>query len=139
MREWKARIDGWRARQCLNFRTNDTTIKPQQAIDRALGAMRQISQPDGWVSISYRLDYPDWWAGSPEASKKATETMRSRASAYALYVLAKGGKGDLARLRWWHDVQMKSEASPLAKAQVGAGLALMGDKARARSAIFMRR
>jgi uncharacterized protein YfaS (alpha-2-macroglobulin family) len=49
-------------------------------------------------------------------------------------VLAKGGKGDLARLRWWHDVQMKSEGSPLAKAQVGAGLAMMGDQARARSA-----
>jgi uncharacterized protein YfaS (alpha-2-macroglobulin family) len=108
---------------------------PQQAIDRALGAMRQISQPEGWVSISYRLDYPDWWAGSPEASKKATETMRSRASAYALYVLAKGGRGDLARLRWWHDVQMKSEASPLAKAQIGAGLAMMGDRARARSSL----
>ena len=81
------------------------------------------------------MEYPQWWAGSPEASKKATERMRSRASAYALYVLAKGGRGDLARLRWWHDVQMKNEASPLAKAQVGAGLALMGDKARARSAM----
>jgi uncharacterized protein YfaS (alpha-2-macroglobulin family) len=108
---------------------------PQEAIDRALSAMRQISRPDGWSSVSYRLQYPDWWAGSPEASKKATETMRARASAYALYVLAKGGRGDLARLRWWHDVQMKSEASPLAKAQVGAGLAMMGDHARARSAL----
>ena len=54
--------------------------------------------------------------------------MRRRASAYALYVLAKAGRGDLARLRWWHDVQMKTEASPLAAAQVGAGLALMGDQ-----------
>src|SRR6185437_1790713 len=63
--------------------------------------------------------------------KAATDRMRSRASAYALYVLAKGGRGDLARLRWWHDVQMKNEPSPLARAQVAAGLALMGDKARA--------
>ena len=108
---------------------------PQTAIDRALGAMRQISRPEGWASVSYRLEYPDWWAGSPEASKKATATLRSRASAYALYVLAKGGKGDLARLRWWHDIQMKSEVSPLARAQIGAGLALMGDHARARSAL----
>ena len=66
--------------------------------------------------------------------KKATERMRSRASAYALYVLAKAGRGDLARLRWWHDVQMKNDDSPLARAQVGAGLALMGDRSRARSA-----
>ena len=61
--------------------------------------------------------------------------MRSRASAYALYVLAKAGRGDLARLRWWHDIQLKSEASPLAKAQIGAGLSMMGDHARGRSAL----
>jgi uncharacterized protein YfaS (alpha-2-macroglobulin family) len=49
--------------------------------------------------------------------------------------MAKAGRGDLARLRWWHDVQMKDEDQPLAKAQVAAGLALMGDQARARSAM----
>jgi uncharacterized protein YfaS (alpha-2-macroglobulin family) len=69
---------------------------PQASLDRALDGMRQVSRPDGWASISYRLDYPQWWAGSPEASKKATEAMRRRASAYALYVLAKAGRGDLA-------------------------------------------
>ena len=108
---------------------------PQEAVDRALSAMRQISRPDGWSSVSYKLEYPTWWGSSPDASKKATQAMRSRASAYALYVLAKGGKGDLARLRWWHDVQLKAEPSPLAKAQIGAGLAMMGDHARARSAL----
>ena len=108
---------------------------PAEAIDRALSAMRQISRPEGWASVSYRLDYPSWWTATPEGSKRATAMMRSRASAYALYVLAKGGRGDLARLRWWHDVQMAHEVSPLAKAQVGAGLAMMGDHARARSAL----
>ena len=104
---------------------------PQDAIDRALTAMRQVSRPDGWSSASYRLTYPDWWAGNKDASKAATDRMRSRASAYALYVMAKAGHGDLARLRWWHDVQMKAEPSPLARAQVAAGLAMMGDQARA--------
>jgi uncharacterized protein YfaS (alpha-2-macroglobulin family) len=104
---------------------------PQAAIDRALGAMRLVSKPDGFASVAYRLDYPEFWMSSKEASKKATERMRSRAAAYALYVMAKGGHGDLARLRWYHDVQFKSEASPLARAQIGAGLALMGDRARA--------
>jgi len=107
---------------------------PQAALDKALNAMRSLSRPEGWTSVSYRTEYPGWWASSEEASKKATKTLRSRASAYALYVLAKAGRGDLARLRWWHDVQMKSEDSPIAKAHVAAGLALMGDRARARSA-----
>lgn len=106
---------------------------PPASLDRALAAMRQISRPDGWAPVSYRLEYPGWWLSSEEASKGATQRMRSRASAYALYVLAKAGRGDLARLRWWHDVQMKNEPSPLARAQVAAGLALMGDRARARS------
>jgi uncharacterized protein YfaS (alpha-2-macroglobulin family) len=108
---------------------------PQASIDKALSAMRALSRPEGWTSVSYRTEYPPWWAGSKEASEKATKTLRSRASAYALYVLAKAGRGDLARLRWWHDVQMKSEASPLAMAQVGAGLAMMGDRARARDSL----
>jgi uncharacterized protein YfaS (alpha-2-macroglobulin family) len=107
---------------------------PDVAIDRALNAMRSISKPDGFASVSYFMRYPGWWLSSEEASKKATERMRSRASAYALYVLVKGGRGDLARLRWWHDVQMKQDLSPLARAQVGAGLAAMGDRARAHSA-----
>jgi uncharacterized protein YfaS (alpha-2-macroglobulin family) len=108
---------------------------PQDAIDRALGAMRQVSRPDGTASVAYRLEYPDGWAGGKDESKAATTRMRSRASAYALYVLAKAGRGDLPRLRWWHDVQMKTEGSPLAMAQIGAGLAFMGDHARARSAL----
>ncbi len=107
---------------------------PQEAIDHALAAMRQLSRPEGWSAVSYKLSYADEWAGSKDASKAATERMRSRASAYALYVLAKAGRGDLARLRWWHDVQMKSDHSPLARAQVGAGLAMMGDHARAHDA-----
>jgi alpha-2-macroglobulin len=110
------------------------TPVPQDSIDRALKAMKQVSRPEGWASVSYRLEYPGWWTSNEDDSKKATQRMRSRASAYALYVLARGGQGDLARLRWYHDVQMKVEGSPLAKAQVGAGLAMMGDRARARSA-----
>ena len=106
---------------------------PQDVIDRALSAMRQVSRPDGFASLGYMMNYPDYWMGSKERSKAATAMMRRRASAYALYVMAKGGQGDLPRLRWWHDVQMASEPSPLARAQIAAGLALMGDQARARS------
>jgi len=108
---------------------------PDAAIDKAMSAMRQVSRPDGWASVAYRMEYPAWWDVTPERSTKATERMRRRASAYALYVMAKGGKGDLARLRWWHDVQMKDEDQPMAKAYVAAGLARMGDQARARSAM----
>jgi uncharacterized protein YfaS (alpha-2-macroglobulin family) len=110
---------------------------PDEAYEHALSAMRQISRPEGFASVGYELEYPKGWAGSDDADKAATARMRSRASAYALYVLAKAGPGygDLARLRWWHDVQMKNEPSPIAKAQIGAGLAMMGDHARAHDSL----
>jgi uncharacterized protein YfaS (alpha-2-macroglobulin family) len=49
--------------------------------------------------------------------------------------LAKAGQGDLPRLRWRHDTQLAAERSPLTMAQIGAGLALMGDHARARDSL----
>ncbi len=108
---------------------------PQSAIDRALSAMKLVSKPDGFANVAYRMSYPRWYGRTDKEAEEATKRMRSRASAYALYTLAKGSRGDLARLRWWHDVQMKSDNSPIARAQVGAALAMMGDKARARSAL----
>ena len=101
---------------------------PADAIQRALHGMRLISRPDDSPNIGYRLDYPAFWGGQDGLM---TKRMRSRAAAYALYDLAKGGQGDLARLRWFHDQQFGAEPSPLARAQVGAGLAMMGDRARA--------
>jgi hypothetical protein len=135
-----AEADPWLGAYATDFLLEARAVGapvPQDAIDRALGAMRQVSRADGTPSVAYRLTYPDWWAtGGKDASEALTKRMRSRASAYALYVLAKAGRGDLPRLRWWRDVQMNNEASPLAIAQIGAGLAFMGDRARARSAIL---
>jgi len=98
---------------------------PDDALQRALHGMRLISRPDGTPSIDYQLAYPATW------KKGSTERMRSRAAAYALYDLAKAGQGDLPRLRWYHDQHFSDEPSPLARAQVGAALAMMGDHGRA--------
>ncbi len=105
---------------------------PQEAIDKSLNAMRQMARPDGYANVNYRLSVPSDWSWFGVSGEKLTKQMRSRASAYSLYVLAKAHSGDLARLRWYHDVQFKEEQSPLARAQVAAGLAMMGDRARAR-------
>jgi uncharacterized protein YfaS (alpha-2-macroglobulin family) len=129
-----AEADAWLGAYITDFlveaRARGASV-PDDAMTRALSAMRQISRPQGFASVNYRLSYPALWYATPKATQAATTRMRSRASAYALYVLAKAKTGDLARLRWFHDVQMKDEPSPLARAQVGAGLAMMGDRARA--------
>ncbi|MDP9103092.1 MAG: alpha-2-macroglobulin family protein [Pseudomonadota bacterium] len=126
--------DGWLGAYAVDFLLSaraQGVPMPDEAVNRALAALRALSRPEGYVSSGYKLEYPAPYFANPDAAKAANARLRSRAAAYALYVMAKGGQGDLARLRWFHDVQFKDEASPLARAQVGAGLALMGDRARA--------
>jgi uncharacterized protein YfaS (alpha-2-macroglobulin family) len=50
--------------------------------------------------------------------------------AYAIYVLARNGRPVMGDLRYLVDNKLKDFASPLAKSQLGAALALLGDKAR---------
>ena len=51
--------------------------------------------------------------------------------AYALYVLARNGRASMGDLRYYLDAKLHSFATPLAKAQVAAGLALYGETERA--------
>ena len=51
--------------------------------------------------------------------------------AYALYVLARNGRAPVGDLRYYADTKLDAFATPLAKAQIGAALAMYGDKTRA--------
>ncbi len=51
--------------------------------------------------------------------------------AYALYVLARNGRAPIGELRYYADTRLERFSTPLAKAQIGAALAMMGDKIRA--------
>ncbi len=53
------------------------------------------------------------------------------ALAYALYVLARNGAAPIGDLRYLSDARLDTLTTPIAKAQVAAALALMGDRARA--------
>jgi alpha-2-macroglobulin len=51
--------------------------------------------------------------------------------AYALYVLARNGAAPIGDLRYLADAKLDALATPIAKAQVAAALAMVGDPARA--------
>jgi uncharacterized protein YfaS (alpha-2-macroglobulin family) len=53
--------------------------------------------------------------------------------AYAIYVLARNGRPVMSDLRYLADTKLSSFASPLARAQLAAALALLGDRGRARA------
>ena len=50
--------------------------------------------------------------------------------AYALYVLARNARAVIGDLRYYAEAKLDAFATPLAKAQIGAALALYGDRAR---------
>jgi hypothetical protein len=72
-------------------------------------------------------------AGAAEPSRNG-----GRELAYALYVLARNGAAPIGELRYIADVKLSDVATPIAKAQIAAALAMVGDKARADNAYLGR-
>ncbi|MGD9925419.1 MAG: alpha-2-macroglobulin, partial [Pseudorhodoplanes sp.] len=54
--------------------------------------------------------------------------------AYALYVLARNGRAPAGELRYYVDTRLERFATALSKAQLGAALAMLGDRERAEKA-----
>ncbi|BAT60416.1 hypothetical protein GJW-30_1_02957 [Variibacter gotjawalensis] len=65
------------------------------------------------------------------ANAKEPEKDGGRELAYALYVLARNGVAPVGDLRYLADTRLSSIATPIAKAQIAAALAMLGDQARA--------
>lgn len=65
-------------------------------------------------------------SNAPEPEKDG-----GRELAYALYVLARNGVAPVGDLRYLADTKLDALATPIAKAQIAAALAMLGDKARA--------
>ncbi|MBL8538332.1 MAG: alpha-2-macroglobulin family protein [Hyphomonadaceae bacterium] len=102
---------------------------PRQPMSQAYAALRRVARLNDFGSVGYQFEVYRW-----PGSNDTNELMRSRAAAYALYVLARGGEADIGQLRYFHDNRLRDEPSPLARAQIAAALAHMGDRARSRNA-----
>lgn len=102
---------------------------PQDSLDRAYDSLADIARVDRWYLASYQTTVPQF-----NGNNDTREYLRRRSAAYALYVLARAGRADLSDLRYFHDALLDETPSPLARAHIGAALAMMGDRARANSA-----
>jgi uncharacterized protein YfaS (alpha-2-macroglobulin family) len=65
------------------------------------------------------------------ANAEEPEKDGGRELAYALYVLAKNGAAPIGDLRYLTDTKLDKIATPIAKSQLAAALALVGDRGRA--------
>jgi len=141
----------------------DPGFNPGEAVDRAIGHVVELQRSDGsfgvWTETEETVPWLDAYATDfllrakehgknvPDyALKGALAWLRDYvrqehrekkdlpALAYAHYVLAHAGAGDLATLRYFNDTQMAELPTQLAKAQLAAALAQYGDAARATAA-----
>ncbi|OLF77734.1 alpha-2-macroglobulin [Maricaulis sp. W15] len=102
---------------------------PDAALDRAYAVLEHIAAQESWRASGYDTSIYSWRGQTDTA-----ERLSDRSAAYALYVLARAGRVDRSRLRYMHDERLEQIDSPLARAQLGAALHLIGDRARSRSA-----
>jgi uncharacterized protein YfaS (alpha-2-macroglobulin family) len=65
------------------------------------------------------------------ANSADSKSMDTASLAYAIYVLARNGRPVMGDLRYLVDTKLNDFDSPLARAQLAAALAMLGDKARA--------
>jgi acetolactate synthase-1/2/3 large subunit len=69
---WWAKIDGWRGRQCLRYRTSNDVIKPQYALQRLFELTKgrdaiistEVGQHQMWAAQYYHFDQPNRWLTS---------------------------------------------------------------------------
>jgi len=70
--EWKARIAGWRARECLAYPEKSELIMPQKAIERLYAATKdrspiistEVGQHQMWAAQYFRFQEPNKWLTS---------------------------------------------------------------------------
>jgi uncharacterized protein YfaS (alpha-2-macroglobulin family) len=139
---------------------SDSKVKErvQAAVERvfemqdASGAFGVWGPRDGdvWLT-SYVTDFltrakESGYAVRPQAFAQALDRLQNyigyardferggEARAYALYVLARNGRAPIGELRYYADTRLDRFATPLAQAQLGAALAMLGDRDRAERA-----
>ncbi len=97
---------------------------PDEALDRAYKGMDHYENGGGWMTEVFWIPLQQEYRRDPVLAGKA----------YADYVLARAKRADISELRYLHDTSF-DRLEPAAKAQLGAALALMGDKARSQHAL----
>lgn len=72
LKEWWGKIEGWRARNCLNYNRTESVIKPQYALERLREALRgkdhyittEVGQHQMWAAQFLPFDQPNRWLTS---------------------------------------------------------------------------
>ncbi|HEY7687856.1 MAG TPA: alpha-2-macroglobulin family protein, partial [Dongiaceae bacterium] len=139
--------------QILNRRIEDAVygVIERQRYDGGFALWWSGAEAEPWLSgfaMEFLLrakekghDVPDFavdqglkWLADYARSYRQEDANAVSGRAYAHYVLARAGRGDLSGARYLFDTYGNSMPSAISAAQIGAALATMGDQARASEA-----
>ncbi len=98
---------------------------PEHSLNLSYDAITALTDVTRYVNVGYITRVAN------ETSTDSTQMLRLRSAAYAHYVLTRAGRGKLSDIRYFHDSLMAQTNNPLAKAHIGAALAIFDDRARA--------
>jgi len=124
--------DGWLGAYAIDFLARADAAGydvPDAALERAYTVLGHIARGDFYRAGGYDTEIRRGpWQHDTQ------QRLNDRSQAYAFYVLARAGRADVGRLRYFHDQRIDQISSPLARAHIGAALALVGDRARSQNA-----
>ena len=99
---------------------------PEDVLDRASSVLKDISQMPRYLNRDYV-----YWSSS---DNRWQNRQRAEAAAYAHYVMARSGQGNLGNMRYFYDNHARKMNSPMAYAYIASGLYMMGDERRGKLA-----
>lgn len=120
--------DGWLGAYATDFLARADAAGydvPDAALERAYTVLGHIARGDFYRAGGYDTDIRrgPW-------QRDTQQRLNDRSQAYAFYVLARAGRVDVGRLRYFVDQRIEAINSPLARAHLGTALAMVGDRAR---------
>ena len=92
-------------------------------MNKSYDALKTITKMENYPGLAYH-----WRYGSERTISR--QTRQAEAAAYAHYVLARAGRGELRSMRYFYDNHRDKLKSPIAWGHIGAALAMMDDKSR---------
>jgi len=147
-----AQMIGLGTDDALDQRVKDAiaSLLSKQASNGSFGLWGPFSTSDMWLD-AYVTDFllhaqAEGYDVPERALSQALDSLGNQVSyatdfsnggedvAYALYDLARAGRAAIGDLRYYLEARLDAFATPLAKAQLGAALALYGDRTRAATA-----
>jgi len=99
---------------------------PDDVIKRADKAIREVSRMPRYPRVQF-----DYGQGRTRVGDRDITTLKAEAAAYAHFVMAKNGQGDLSGLRYLYDNHKDKMKTPVAYAYLASALSMMGDGYRA--------